>query len=141
MSKMGPGVVAILGMLLLLFSAIPAVADAPMEFEITRVLEGETDPCTGETIDVYFTWQAREHVHNNNVVTRFDGYAETSNGYVANGTENQVINKKWLTTTFNWMNIRETDGNRYSVKGHVKIDLETGEFTIFDVDNFRCMGS
>lgn len=132
-------IVAVFASLVTVIGALPALADAPEEFVITRVMEGEIDPCTGESMDVFFTWQVRAHVHSNNEVTRFDGYAETSTGYVANGTETQVVNGKWLTTTFNWMNDRNEDGKKFSVKGRVKIDLETGDFVKLDVV-FRCLG-
>lgn len=135
------GVVTILAMLVTLFSAIPAVADAPEEAIFTMTRDGEVDPCTGEVISVDFTWTARLHAHNNNEVIRFDGVAEASNGSVANGTEIQVINKNWLTDTFNWVSYNEATGDRYTVKGRIKINLETGEFVKFDVDRFRCMGN
>ena len=99
------------------------------------------NPCTGETTSVDFTWTVRAHAHNNNEVYRFDGVAVASNGSVANGTEIQVINKKWLTDTFNWVSINEATGDRFTVKGRIKIDLATGEFVKFDVDSFRCLGS
>ena len=135
------GILVAVAILATFVSAAPAVADAPEEFEITRTMEGETDPCTGETITVDFVWQVRLHEHRNNEVYRFDGVAVASNGSVANGTETQVINANWLTTTFNWVSVNDETGDRYTVKGRVKIDMETGEFVKFDVDNFRCLGN
>lgn len=128
--------IAVLGSVVM---AVPAAADAPEEFVITRTMEGEIDPCTGETMDVYFTWIATEHDHENNQVTRFDGSSETSTGRVATGTETQVINKKWFNTVINWVSNDAENDTKFKVHGHVKIELATGEFTKMDI-TFSCNG-
>lgn len=134
------GALVVLAILATVIMAVPAAADAPEEFVITRTMDGEIDACTGETISVDFTWHVRAHEHNNNTVIRFDGYAVTSNGGVGNGTETQVTNAKWFTTNFNFVNFNDETGNKNLVQGRLKINLETGDLVKSDV-TFTCIGN
>lgn len=134
------GALVVLAILATVIMAVPAAADAPEEFVITRTMDGEIDACTGETISVDFTWHVRAHEHNNNTVIRFDGYAVTSNGGAGNGTETQVTNAKWFTTNFNFVNFNDETGNKNLVKGRLMINLETGDLVKADV-TFTCIGN
>ena len=129
-----------LGLLVTGLAAAPAAADPPTEFTIGRTLYGEPNPCRpGETQDVTFTFHVKELANRNTTVWVVDSYAETTDGYVGNGTETQVTNKKWLIDHFNWQNVDPETRNRFSVKGAFKMDLATGEATIEDF-TMRCEG-
>lgn len=116
-------------------TAVPALADPPTKFTIGFTLYDEPDPCApGETHDVTFTFQIQEQANRKTTVWVIDSYAETTNGYVASGTETQVINKNWIVDHFNWQNVHPETGNRFKVKGDFRIDVATGEAI---QENFR----
>lgn len=121
-------------------AAAPAAAAPPTEFTVGFTLYDEPNPCQpGQTQDVAFTFHVKELANRNTTVWVIDSYAETTDGYVANGTETQVTNKKWLIDHFNWQNVHPETRNRFSVKGAFKIDLATGEATIEEF-SMRCEG-
>lgn len=121
-------------------TAVPALADPPTEFTIGFTLYDEPDPCApGEMFDVTFTFHVQEQANRNTTVWAIDSYSETTNGYVGNGTETQVINGNWLMDHYNWQLVHPETGNRFKVKGDLKVDVATGEVV---QDNFRmtCLG-
>lgn len=123
--------------LIVLGTAIPALADQPNEYVRTDT-RTETDPCSGDAITVYFTFTVREHQHPSNSVMHTDMYAETSSGYIANGVENIVVNKNHYIQVFNWVNDNPDNGDRALIKGRIKVDLRSGDTTV-SVET-KCIG-
>lgn len=120
--------------------AVPALADPPTDFTVGYTLYDEPDPCApGETFDVTFTFHVQERANKNTTVWVIDSYAETTNGYVGNGTETQVINSNWIIDHFNWQNVQPETGDRFKVKGDFKINVATGE-TVQDNFSMTCEG-
>lgn len=92
----------------------PAGANPPTEFTTGFTLFDEPDPCyPGETHDVTFTFHIQEQANRNTTVWVVDSYAETTRGYVAFGTETQVVNKNWIIDHFNWQNVHPETGDRW----------------------------
>lgn len=118
----------------------PALANQPTEFTVGFTLFDEPDPChPGETHDVTFTFHVQEMANHNTLVWVVDSEAESTAGYVGNGTETQVVNKKWLIDHFNWQIVNPETGDRFKVHGQIKVDLATGD-TVQDVFRMTCMG-
>jgi hypothetical protein len=130
----------VLGLLATAIAATPALADPPGDFTVVDTLYGEPDPChPGETMDVTFTYHVQEMANRNTLVWVVDSYAESTRGYVANGVETQVVNKKWLIDRFNWQNVNPETGDRFTVKGRFKIDLESAE-AVQEEFSMTCLG-
>jgi hypothetical protein len=109
-------------------TAAPASADPPTEFTVGFTLYGEPDPCApGETHDVTFTFQAQEQSNLKTTVWVVDSYAESTRGYVGNGTETQVTNQNWIIDHVNWQLVHPETGDRFKVKGDFRIDVSSGE--------------
>ena len=122
--------------------AVPALADSPTEFTAGFTIYGEPDPCTNDPVDdmdTTFTFDVKEHQHNNNTVLIVDSSATSTTGYIGNGTEIIVETGKWFIDRFNWQMVNPETGNRFSVKGNMKIDLETGDIVLEGMQ-FRCEG-
>jgi hypothetical protein len=129
--------IAALGMVLM---AVPAVADAPTKFTDGFMLYGEPDACNpSETMDIAFTFDVSAHDHTNNVVLIVDSSATSSTGYIGTGREIIVENKNWFMDRFNWQNVNPDTGDRISVKGNIKVDLDTGDVVLEDME-FKCLG-
>ena len=123
--------------LIVVGTAIPAVADQPDEYVWTDT-RTEIDPCSGEPVTAYFTFTVQEHQHGSNTVMHTDMYAETSSGYIANGVENIVVNKNHYIQVFNWVNDNPDNGDRALIKGRIKVDLRTGNAAV-SVET-KCIG-
>lgn len=106
----------------------PAWADRPAEVT-AAVTFGDINPCTSDDHQVTLSWNIRVHHHANNEVATFKTTVTTSDGGFGRGVETQVVNG---TTASNALNIRVSyaNGQWFTVKGHRKVDLDTGEVTM-----------
>lgn len=109
-------------------------ADSPTEFTDTVAFQ-DLNPCSQQVHGVTITFHIREHVHSNNVVAVIESATTTSEGHLGNGTQTLVVTRNGhLRTTFNDMVEHPTTREKFSVKGHMRIDTTTGEVL---QDNFR----
>ncbi|MDX1510097.1 MAG: hypothetical protein R3249_02010 [Nitriliruptorales bacterium] len=117
------GVVA-LGVLV--FGA-PAVADAPEEFVATSTFD-DVNVCTGEPHTVMLTFVVHEHEHRGNTVLTVKGSGETSDGYVGQSAETDVVKDgDFVLVRVRWMNSNDETGGKYQVRHDFHLDVETGE--------------
>lgn len=123
---------------LVMAMAAPALADQPVEFEF-GVTDTDTDPCTGETMNVDLRFSVKAHEHPKTIVWVIDSYGVTSNGYVGNGHETQVTNQNKWVSVFNWVTVNEETGARILIKGRFLVDLGTGEYQHAGVE-LTCVG-
>lgn len=113
-------------------------AAGPDEFTDTAAFV-DVNPCTGQLHEVSITFQIRQHLHRNNEVVTIVSSTATSEGHVGAGTQTLVITSDGqLRTTFNDMVEHPETGEKFSVKGHQRIDTATGQI-VRDRFEMRCI--
>ncbi|MDX1510100.1 MAG: hypothetical protein R3249_02030 [Nitriliruptorales bacterium] len=113
--------------LVALMLAAPAVADAPDEFVVSRTFES-VNVCTGEPHTVTLTFVVHEHEHRGNTVLTVKGSGETSDGYVGQSAETDVVKDgDFVIVHARWMTSNEETGGKYQVRHDITLDLQTGE--------------
>lgn len=125
------GILLVLAMLATMVTVAPAAADPPVEYTQTDVFE-DLNPCDPpNTHQVTITFNVKLHEHKNNTVLIVDSWATTDTGFEGPGHETTVLNKNNELTTFGFVQANPATGEKYTVKGNIKI--VQGEIK---VDNF-----
>lgn len=125
------GILLGLAMLATMITVAPAAADPPVEFTQTDTFE-DLNPCDPpNTHQITITFNVKLHEHNKNTVLIVDSWATTDTGFEGSGHETTVLTEDHQLTTFNFVQTNPATGEKYTVKGNIKI--VQGEV---QVDNF-----
>lgn len=122
-------VVALAGLM-----ALPAAADAPIEFSETETFLA-LNPCTEEIHRVTITVDGRLHEHGDRQVEHYRHSGFTDDGYVLKGVESFVFNGNAERGVFNdiW---RRADGSAFKVQGRF---VATEDEVVVDDFTIRCI--
>lgn len=121
-------------------TAAPASADAPEEFtdSVTFVDINPCDPPS--THEVTIVSHIKLHEHRNNTVVVIDAETSTDDGFSGFGHTTEVARGGVLRGTFNYVQAHAEKGQKFTVKAHYVVDLETDEFLV-DTFRFHCVKS
>jgi hypothetical protein len=121
--------------------AAPASADKPLvDGPIINGPFTDTDPCTGNDMEITINFTVFVHVgHNNNFVIRFaDRSGSTDTGYVLlGGHDNFRENNNGVSASFKdvWRN--PDSGDKMQATGRLRI---VGSSAVIDSFDLRCVG-
>lgn len=119
-----------------------AVADEPVEFTDVRVFEVPNACRAPDTHVVTTVFNVKEHQHNGNTVLVIETEVTTDDGFQGTGHETTIFRDDLRLTTFGSVLHNPDTGERFTVHGHFKQDLVTGEFVMGSpVPTTRCLGS
>lgn len=112
--------------------ALPAAADRPVEITNTTTFV-DLNPCDApNTHEVTIEFNIKVHEHRNNTVLVIDSAASTDDGFVGNGHETTVFTDGNTVSTFNFVQSNPDTGEKFTVKGNIKIvqdDVKVDNFT------------
>lgn len=118
--------------------AAPATADAPQEFtdSVTFV---ELNPCDPpNTHEITIVSQIEVHEHRNNTVIKIRSETSTDDGFRGFGSSTEVTRDGLAKGTYNYVQTHSENGQKFTVKRHYVVDVETGEFLV-DTFRMRCV--
>ena len=126
------GLILGLAMLATMITVAPAAADPPVEFTQTDTFE-DLNPCDPpNTHQVTITFNVKLHEHEKNTVLIVDSWATTDTGFEGPGHETTVLTEDNQLTTFNFVQANPATGEKYTVKGNIKIvqgEVQVDSFT------------
>ena len=124
----------------LMAAMLPGVASADKPVTFTdEVMFPDTDPCTGQLVDVTLVFDIAIHEHRNNFVVTVQRSGSIDTGYeFLGGQEHFVANKNGEGGTFNDMWRNPDTGAKFQVAGKFRI---RGNAPIVEEFEMRCLGA
>jgi len=130
-------VIGLLSVVALAFVA-PAAADPPVEEPIFDVFP-DTNPCSGEPMEVTFVGTALVHEHGERVVAVAHRTITTSDGFVGHGTDSFVENGQVLRASLTDIMTNEATGQHFRAHFVFVLDLRTDTVRV-DRGALTCLG-
>jgi hypothetical protein len=132
--------VAVLAMTLAFtgLTAGPVAADQPTEVTFVNVVE-DLSPCRAPaTTEVTQVWRLRVHEHDRHLLSTAHVDVTTADGFSGSGVVRELIMDDLDRIVLNFMVTNDETGERYTVKGVLRIDLTTGEW-IYSTLRMECI--